>query len=237
MLREKPPGVYLMKKFLMAAAGLVALAAPALAADMAVKAPAPLPVWTWTGFYVGLEGGGGWGSSVQSFNAGTTNRYNLAGGQGGGTLGYNWQVQHWVIGVEGDISGGSVSGRTGSTATYNCGTICSTKLGVFDTVRGRVGYAFNNNVLLYGTGGVANGQIQSNLDGGIVTNWRTAAVAGAGVEYGFTPHWSAKLEWLYVNFRSFQWTNATNVFYACTGINCSTDARFNVVRLGANYRF
>jgi outer membrane immunogenic protein len=227
-----------MKKFLIAAAGLVALAVPALAADMPVKAspPAPLPEWTWTGFYVGVEGGGAWGSSVQSFVGGTTGRYDIHGWEGGGTLGYNWQVQHWVFGIEGDISDGRVRGTTGSSLTYGCGSICATKVEAFDTVRGRVGYAFNK-FLLYGTGGMANGQIQSDLNGGILTHWRTGWTAGAGAEYSFAPHWSAKLEWLYVNFHNYQWTNVNNGFYACAGVNCTTDARFNVVRAGINYTF
>ncbi len=57
------------------------------------------------------------------------------------------------------------------------------------------------------------------------------------MEYGFAPHWSAKFEWLYVNFHSFQWTNVNNGFYVCAGINCTTDAKLNVVRLGVNYTF
>ncbi|MFZ0572860.1 MAG: hypothetical protein WAM63_20530, partial [Rhodomicrobium sp.] len=54
-------------------------------------------------------------------------------------------------------------------------------------------------------------------------------------EYAFTHNWSAKLEWEHVTFDSFQWTNATNVHYTCTGIDCSTDAKFNVIRAGLNY--
>ena len=120
---------------------------------------------------------------------------------------------------------------------YGCGTVCTTNVDAFGTLRGRLGYAWNN-VLLYGTGGLAYGSIQSNLDGGSVTNWRTGWTAGAGAEYGFAAHWSAKLEYIYyVDFGSFQWTNATNVNYSCTGLNCSTDAKFSVIRAGLNYRF
>jgi outer membrane immunogenic protein len=235
-----------MKNFSLSVIGVAALllAAPltgANAADMAVKAPpaAPVSAYNWTGLYVGLEGGYDWGSSVQFFTnggGGTTNRYNIRGGEGGGTLGYNWQIQQWVLGVETDFSDSHINGTTGTTATYGCGTVCATTVDDFGTLRGRLGYAWNN-VLLYGTGGWAYGSIKSNLNGGLVTNQRGGWTAGAGAEYGFAPHWSAKLEWLYLEFRAFQWTNATNVNFACTGLNCQTDAKFNVIRLGVNYRF
>jgi outer membrane immunogenic protein len=222
---------------------VVALAS-ANAADM-YRAPEPFagggykdaPVVSWAGFYAGVQGGGAWGDSIQTFNAGSTRRFDISGGEGGGTLGYNWQGiwhPHLVLGIEADFSGSNIKGSTGSTGTYNCGTTCSTNVDSFGTLRGRVGYAWNN-VLLYGTGGLAYGDIESNLNGGEVSNWQTGWTAGAGAEYLFTPKWSAKLEWNYVNFDSFQWTNAHNGNFDCTGINCSTDAKFSVVRAGLNY--
>ena len=232
-----------MNKVAIAIAAIAALiGTPALAADMAVKAPPPpvaAPAYSWTGFYIGGNGGYAWGSSVQFFTGGgggTTYRYNIDGWEGGGTLGYNWQIQQWVLGVETDFSGSHISGSTVSTVRYGCGTTCATTVDDFGTLSARLGYGWNN-VLLYGTGGLAYGGIASNLDGGTATNWRTGWAAGAGAEYGFAPHWSAKLEWIYLNFSSFQWTNAHNANFNCTGINCSTDAKFNVIRAGVNYRF
>lgn len=233
-----------MNKVAIAIAAIAALiGTPALAADMAVKAPPPpvaAPAYSWTGFYIGGNGGYAWGSSVQFFTGGgggTTHRYNIDGWEGGGTLGYNWQIQQWVLGVETDFSGSHISGSsTVSTVRYGCGTTCATTVDDFGTLSARLGYGWNN-VLLYGTGGLAYGGIASNLDGGTATNWRTGWAAGAGAEYGFAPHWSAKLEWIYLNFSSFQWTNAHNANFNCTGINCSTDAKFNVIRAGVNYRF
>jgi len=232
-------------RFLSALAVALSLgfAQAASAADMPTKipvkaAPAALP-YNWTGLYVGLQGGYAWGSSVQFFTAGaggSTNRYNINGWEGGGTLGYNWQFQQWVLGLETDFSGSHISGGGNSTTTYNCGTDCTTNVSAFGTLRGRFGYAWNN-VLIYGTGGLAYGDIQSTLNGGNVNNWRAGWTAGAGVEYGFDPHWTAKVEWIYVDFNSFQWTNATNANFGCAGLNCSTDAKFSVVRLGVNYRF
>ena len=194
--------------------------------------------YNWTGFYLGASGGYGWGDSIQYDVAGfgTTNRYRTEGALGGGTLGYNWQIQQWVLGVETDFSAAHINGSTVSTLTYNCGIVCSTNVDNFGTLRGRLGYAWNN-VMFYGTGGLAYGRIESDLAGGIVSNQRTGWTAGVGLEYGFAPHWSAKLEWLYVDFNNYQWTNANNAFFNCTGIDCRTDAKFNVIRAGLNYNF
>jgi outer membrane immunogenic protein len=236
-----------MRQLVLGVAGAIALSASANAADIyvpPVSGPVSykdeIPVATWTGFYIGVQGGGAWGNSVQTFNAGgttgSTARFDISGGEGGGTLGYNWQMRQWVFGVETDYSGSDIEGSTGSTLTYGCGSRCATNVTSFGTLRGRVGYAWDN-VLVYGTGGLAYGDIKSSLNGGTVSNWQDGWTAGVGAEYKFTPNWSAKLEWIHVEFDSFQWTNATNTHYSCTGINCSTDAKFDVVRAGLNYRF
>jgi outer membrane immunogenic protein len=222
--------------------GIAALAS-ANAADLAVKAPVykapPVPVFSWTGFYIGVQGGGAWGDSVQSFTSGTTDRYNISGGEAGGTLGYNWEfMPHVVLGIEADYSWAHISGTGASSATYNCGTICATTVDSFGTVRGRLGYAFDNHVLLYGTGGWAFGRINSNLNGFTAANDRSGWAAGAGIEYAFDPHWSVKAEYLRANFDSAVWTNASVPgVIGCAGISCSTDAKFNVVRAGVNYKF
>ncbi len=224
----------------------VAALASANAADLAVKAPAykappAEPVFSWTGFYIGAQGGGAWGDSVQSLNTGlisaATARYNISGGEAGGTVGYNWQFSpHVVLGIEADYSWAHITGTGASLAPYSCGAICATTVDSLGTVRGRLGYAFDN-VLLYGTGGWAFSRISSNLNGFTAANDRSGWTAGAGIEYAFNPHWSVKAEYLRVNFDSFVWTNASNPLITCTGINCSTDAKFNVIRAGVNYRF
>ena len=208
---------------------------------MALKAP-PTPVapaWSWTGFYIGAEGGYGWGTSNQSFTGlggGTTGNYNISGGAGGGTVGFNYQFDpRWVLGLEGDFSASSIKGSTLSSATYGCGTVCTSNVRWYDTFRGRLGYSINN-VLLYGTGGLAYGRLDTSFGTGIpgvVSNDRSGWTAGAGLEYGFAPHWSAKLEYLFVDFKSFNWTNAGG----CAGLNCTVNDRFNEVRAGINYNF
>jgi outer membrane immunogenic protein len=231
-----------MKRALLAGLGFVALtfAQPALAADAPLPrktiAPAAAPLFNWTGFYIGLQAGYGFGTSIQTFNAGTTARYNIDGWLAGGTIGYNWQVQQWVLGLEADIAWANINGIGASSATYNCGTICATNVAALGTLRGRLGFAINN-FLLYGTVGLAYARIDSNLNGGTASNWRAGLAAGVGLEFLLGPNWSAKLEWLYVDINSFVWTNVNNAFYTCAGIACSTDARFSVIRAGLNLRF
>ena len=142
------------------ALGALACAHGAAAADLSLaplyKAP-PVEVaqaYNWTGFYLGANGGGGWGHS--SWNANATG-INLSGGQAGGTIGYNRQLGNVVFGVEGDIDW---SGLKGSSTTAGCPGGCSTSDSWLSTVRGRIGYSFER-VMPYATGGLAVGDIRS----------------------------------------------------------------------------
>ena len=111
----------------------------ATAADMAVKArPLPVdPAYNWSGFYVGINGGYGWGKSDISAPI-SSGSYNMSGGLAGGTLGYNWQMGQAVIGLEGDIDWTHLHGN-GPCA----GTTCETRNDWLSTARGRIGYAFD----------------------------------------------------------------------------------------------
>jgi outer membrane immunogenic protein len=127
-----------MKQFLLAGVGLLALGvASASAADlprqMPAKAPAYVvqPLYNWTGFYVGINGGGGFGSSNFSSPFGTS--FNTSGGLVGGTLGYNWQMNQFVFGLEGDIDWSNIRGSSACG-----GTSCSTRNDWLATLRGRL---------------------------------------------------------------------------------------------------
>src|SRR5689334_13867178 len=188
--------------------------APAAAADLYRKAPAyaPLSYYNWNGFYVGANLGYQWGS--------VTNWPSVApsGVTGGGQVGYNWQVHpNWVLGLEADIQG---SGANDTFAAYKFSNPW------FGTVRGRAGYAMNN-VLIYGTGGFAYGGGSVTFGGATESQLHTGWTAGAGVEVGLTPNWSAKAEYLYVQLN--------NQGYVLTGVNNGFQS--NVFRLGVNYRF
>jgi len=232
-----------MKKALLAGAAIAALtlgAFPAAAADLSTrpvyKAPTMVPVvYNWTGFYIGVSGGGAWGTSEHTFPGGTHGPFDIDGGLVGGTVGYNWQAGNWVFGVEGDYSWADIKGSTRGTLLAPCGvaggTTCGTTINTLGTARGRVGYAWNN-VLLYGTGGFAWGNVRAfnaGFDSGHDTH--TGWTVGGGLEYGFAPNWSAKIEYLYVDL-------GNDVTYGSRlGVPHSVDVTANVVRAGVNYRF
>jgi outer membrane immunogenic protein len=209
-------------------AGLVVLAAGAMAgaADAAdlgarypqqpyVKAPLYNPAFSWTGFYLGLNGGGGWGHSAWDRTGG----FDLSGGVIGGTAGFNWQTGQMVLGV------------TGTTVT-GCATGCTTRNDWLGTVRGRAGYAFDR-FLPYVTGGVAFGDINASTPGFAgASQTNLGWTLGAGMEVAILGNWSAKAEYLHVDLGSFN-----------CGLSCgptftdNVSLREELVRGGVNYRF
>jgi outer membrane immunogenic protein len=214
-----------MKKILLSSVALLGLATGALAADLpSRRAPAPMiaavPVFTWTGFYVGVNAGYGWNDSGDGdlvFEGATIvgDSDDDGGFIGGGQIGYNYQIGSFVVGLEGDIQYADFGG-----VNYDFGP-----LGIYEndnddwfgTVRARAGVAFDR-ALIYATGGFA------------FTDNRNGWTVGGGVEYAFTNNLSAKIEGLYVNLEEDDFTYAGTTF--STG---ETD--FGVVRAGLNFRF
>jgi outer membrane immunogenic protein len=211
---------------------LAAVTTAAIAADlpraMPAKAPAFVPVtYNWTGFYLGINGGYGWGRSRWS-GFGTSN--DPSGGMIGGTIGYNWQAMGspWVFGLEGDIDWTDIKSTFANAA---CPTGCQTKNNWLGTARGRVGYAWDR-VMLYGTGGAAFGDIEANQGGRPgASDTKVGWAAGAGVEGALVGNWTAKLEYLHVDLGSIN----------CGVVSCSVPTRVGFhadeVRAGVNYRF
>jgi outer membrane immunogenic protein len=234
-----------MKKILFGAvAALVLSPAAVLAADMPLKAPVPIAIYNWTGFYIGGEGGGSLGTSNQRSPTGDvyTLGYDVRGGLAGGTFGYNWQFSSFVFGLEGDASwvGENGSHPDDGPVVGNPAFVSFTKETWLATVRARFGYAVNN-LLFYGTGGYAGAGVTAGVkDGGanslIVSSssTRNGWTAGGGLEWGFAPSWSAKFEWLYMKFDSGSGFNTLNLG---PGIRGSVPLDDNVVRAGINYRF
>ena len=222
-----------MKRMMLA--GLIALAAPALAGPAAAadlspgyspyyKAPAYNSAFTWGGFYLGLNGGGGWGRSTWD----RAGEFDLSGGVLGGTAGFAWQFGQVVLGAEGDVDWSGVSGTT-STA---CPAGCSTRNYWLSTVRGRAGYAFGR-ILPYVTAGLAAGDINASTPGFAgASQTNLGWTAGLGVEFAFYGNWSAKAEYLHIDLGSF------NCALGCglvTPDNVSFQA--DLVRAGVNYHF
>jgi outer membrane immunogenic protein len=193
--QEKETGNFEMRKLLLASAGLCILSAfaPAMAADLAAaprytKAPeAPQAVYNWTGFYIG--GFGGYASENTSVGP------KMSGGFGGGTVGYNWQTNNLVYGLEADAGGADVN----ASATAG-GVSATSRIDSLGTVRGRLGVAVDK-VLFYGTGGYAWIDNKLSVNGFGLTlsdsHFHSGWTVGAGVEAFFAPNWSIKGEYLY----------------------------------------
>jgi outer membrane immunogenic protein len=234
-----------MKKILTSTTAALALLATSLVAQAAdlpaqayVGAPVVAAVYNWTGIYIGANVGYGTGkqdplglfsNDFDRFD------YTLSGGMIGGTFGAQIQSGHVVLGLEGDVDWTSMSGAgSGSVVKLGVlqgmGTIASKVSGI-DTLRARVGYAYDN-WLLYGTAGVALTNDTASFtqtvgfacNNGIVpcsskADWHAGVAAGAGIEYGITQNLSAKVEYLWV------------------GAGAVDTLKENMVRAGLNWRF
>lgn len=218
-----------MKRAFVAGAALLALGSVAAAADLPApqpyyKAPAIAPPpFSWSGFYLGVNGGGGFGSS----NWDTAGSINTSGGLVGGTIGYNYQINRFVVGVEGDVDWAGISG---STTTAACPAGCKTGDSWLSTARGRIGYAADR-FLPYVTGGAAFGNIDATTAGLTTTTTNAGWTVGAGLEFAITPNWSAKAEYLYVDLGKF------NCGPNCGAATDNVSFNANLVRGGVNYHF
>ena len=203
-----------MKKTIMAMAIATTASGSAAAADLprgpAPYYPPPASVYNWTGPYAGLNLGYQWAKV-------TNNVTEPSGIAGGGQLGYNWQPGQFVFGLETDIQ---ASAADDTFAPYKFSNPW------FGTLRARIGYAINN-VMLYGTGGLAYGELKGEFFGLEEDKTLVGWTAGAGIEYGFTQNWSAKLEYLYMDLASRT--------YSITGVDNGLHSSF--LRLGVNYHF
>ena len=215
-----------MKRFLLAASIAIAAAAGggtggvASAADLGPQPyyssprPSAPHIFNWAGFYVGGNLGYEWGS----VSNGTPSPDGVAGGVQGG---YNWQDSQIVYGIEGDLN---LSDANDTFAPYKFSNPW------FGTVRGRLGYAFQQyNVLAYATGGLAFGDLVATATATGIDETKTQVgwTLGAGAEYGFSANWSAKVEYLYIDLgdRTFATTGVSN------GLSAS------LLRFGVNYHF
>jgi outer membrane immunogenic protein len=267
-----------MQKTLVAAsfAALLGMGASASAADIysggSLKdGPVYAPVNTWTGFYFGANGGYGWDANGDQkisvggnipFGPGLPFSRSVAGtsadgGFGGAQAGYNWQRGPIVFGVETDIQisdiGDEVNGTTRLFGPLNLNTTTTTALDWFGTVRGRIGYAWDN-TLLYFTGGFAYGKVEDSLNatlslGGPSLQFahlgkndiETGYVLGGGLEFkpgpvlGLLngPNWTVKLEYQYINLGSEKVTGS--VLGLLPLQSSEIDHEYHTVRVGLNY--
>jgi outer membrane immunogenic protein len=217
-----------MKNLLLASVGILALGiSTASAADISRREvmPAKAPVYVsqlynWTGAYVGINGGYGWGTS--SFSGPLVGSSSPSGGLIGGTLGYNYQVGQAVLGLEGDLDWSNING----SATCAVGISCSTRNNWLGTTRVRLGYAADR-FMPYVTGGAAFGDISTSATGfADAHSNKVGWTLGGGVEAAIAGPWTAKLEYLYVDLGHGGTIAASNASF-----------HTNIVRAGLNYRF
>ena len=226
---------------------------------------APVYEPAWTGFYVGVNGGYGWSDDSKVTASGylaTTGSTSFSsdGGFGGGQIGYNWLLpgsagykdgpapSHIVLGVEADIQGAGINGSGIATADYTGPTVAVTATGKsdldwFGTVRGRIGYAAGP-TLFYFTGGFAFGGVNDSLTSTAAGTTKvvssntteTGYVLGGGVEHFFSPRWSGKVEYQYIDLGSDKLSTTTGGVYG-TAATLDAEHTYNTVRLGLNYHF
>jgi len=255
----------LNKTLLTGVAGTALLAAaPAMAADLAVKAPRvapvapPVPVFSWTGCFVGAHVGWGWGKKdFNVFDTSFTPSPSLSGSikndSGaifGGQLGCDWQfggfgkgagpgAGAWVIGIQGSVSGADIHGFG---ANHCDGGGLTSKTDFLASVTGRLGWAgWDPRMLFYVRGGVAwtHERDEIRTDSSSTSfqgeQTRTGWTVGVGVEWAFAPNWSAFVEWDHYGFGTKRLTLTDADFDSV--LHADVKQNIETVRIGVNYRF
>ena len=198
----------------------------------------PADAFSWTGLYIGASAGDTWGDT--SWNPGHVDN---AGFLGGGQLGYNYQIGHLVLGVEGGYQVSNARGGS-STCTQMSPTLnCENDVMALGSVAGRLGYSFGR-MLVYGKGGWAFGDIKAGMHrddtglgvlagsqpaGASSSQWENGWTGGAGVEFALTDKWSAKAEYMHYDFSGKNFM--INQIPAYSNISASGD----YVTIGVNY--
>ena len=237
----------ILKKLLVAASFSILGIGPSVAADMPVKAAVayktPAPIATWTGCFIGANIGGGWAS--KNYNdplaappGNILGSHTADGLIGGGQLGCDYQSGSWVFGVQGMADAADLK-----ASHLAFGDFYATSIPWFATATARVGYAVQQNLLIYVRGGAAwvrDRETKIDLVTGLLEGTadvtRSGWTVGGGAEYLFAPNWSVFAEYGYLNFGTRRVTYVTPdippAFFPL-------DIRQSVqtVRVGVNYRF
>jgi outer membrane immunogenic protein len=225
---------------------LVAASSSAFAADIAIRKappapPAPyLPVYNWTGFYIGGNLGGVWESGTLTDSFGPTSFSNSRSGFiGGGQIGYNWQVApQFVLGVEWMFDGTDLRSDSGPVTVGGEFLSASEHVNWLTTVAARFGYAANN-WLFYGKAGggwvhdtaTVTDVIGANAFSASISDTRGGWLVGAGIEYGFTPNWTMRVEYDHLGLGDV--TSAGPI----VGDTLTLSRHFDMVTVGLNYKF
>lgn len=226
-----------MKSLLLATSLILGFGGTAVAADAVEDVVIVDEGYNWSGVYVGVQGGYGWGDNDYGYESDRVG-FDSDGFVGGLTAGANWQNGSFVYGVEADISYSDVDGSVLTNDIAPCFEEgCSANIEWFGTARARIGYAVDN-FLPYVTGGFAVGRLEGTADigacGGDACSYDDTEfgwTAGLGVEWGLTQQISLKAEYLHIDFG----TPDFNIFPG--GDASVDDITLDTVRIGLNYRF
>ena len=242
-----------MNKILLSTIALLSLTAGASAADLPARSPiaaAPVfsavPVFTWSGFYVGAQVGytSGEASGTIGFRGVTLldDEFDLEGFVGGAHAGFNYQFGSIVVGVEGDIEGTSFDGDVTVNNFVAAGDALTARasLDFQGSARARAGVAFDR-ALLYVTGGLAWASFENSYTyfNGVTTTDESfdstewGWTVSAGLEYAFTNNLTTRVEYRYTQFESFNNTSALLL----PGAVADVEPEFHTVRLGLSYKF
>jgi outer membrane immunogenic protein len=222
-----------MRKLLLSAVVLCASVLPSMAGgSLKDTLPEPMPVPTWTGPYIGVHAGGGWSSVDWTYlSNGATADHDGSGAFGGVQAGYNFRTGGLVWGLEADISGANIDGRT---ACPNASFSCDSEISWLGSVRLRAGFA-SGGWLFYGTGGFGFGRVDisttsaTNVTIGTertLTGW----TAGGGVEFIVDQNWTIKGEYLYYDL-------GDDTFTVDANLRVRADTTLHTGKIGFNYRF
>ncbi|MGE0563853.1 MAG: outer membrane protein [Pseudolabrys sp.] len=220
----------MISKFLRRGIATLVVAAAPLAANAAdiprYKAPAYVAPahFSWTGFYVGVNVGYGFGDSDWTSPAISLSPSGFIGGLTGG---YNFQTGTWVWGLEADLNWADLKDDTACGAST-----CTTKTTWLGTARGRIGYAGWDRWLPYLTGGAAFGSVKAERSlTGSESNTGFGWTLGAGLEYAVWSNWTVKAEYLYADLGKFDCNTP------CGAVANEVSFQTHIVRAGLNYRF
>lgn len=231
----------MLNKFILTTTAAILISGSAMAADAVIYNEPPLAdinTFTWTGAYIGVNAGYGFGRIKEVGGDGDGEAIKPKGFIGGVQAGYNWQFDQLIAGIETDFQGSAMKDSEDDFEDLDSSEV---KIKWFGTVRGRLGYNIAERTLLYGTAGLAYGKFSFNQRSFNNRNETTSVIGisdtragytvGGGLEYAFTDNVTLKGEYLYTDLGKSRFGDRNDQD------SVNTKITFSTVRIGVNYKF